>query len=172
MAIRGFDRETLHRAESPGRWSPAQVIRHLADVELVYAVRIRLAAAESDPVLPGFAQNDWVARLGEVDADESLSILGMLRRTTIRLVRGLGSEALARSGRHPEFGRMTVDEMLKRMSSHDTRHLAQIARTLKLTAPGIDPDALRHEGMVAHRPRSLEAGERAREGDGGRDAGG
>ena len=155
VAIRGLDSATLHRAEAPGRWSPAEVIRHLADLELVYAVRIRMAIAESDPLLPALAQTDWMMHLGEIDVEESLSLLGVLRRSTVNLVRRLGPAVLGRGGRHPEFGGLTVEEMLQRIASHDTRHVAQIERTVRLIAPGIDPDAERHEGVVAAHMRDV-----------------
>lgn len=148
-AIRGLDREALLSPEGPGRWSAAQVVRHLADVDLVWASRIRMAIAESDPLLPTFAQRAWIDRLGEVDVDEAVSTIELLRRTTLRIVREGGMELLERTGRHPEFGSMTILDMLERIASHDERHLAQIARIRGLVAPDAVEEAIRLDGVVA-----------------------
>jgi uncharacterized damage-inducible protein DinB len=148
-AIRGLDREALMRTEAPGRWSAAQVVRHLADVDIVYASRIRLAIAEDDPVIPALAPNSWIDRLGAIDVDEAVSTIELLRRTTLRIVRDGGTEVLSRTGRHPEFGTMSVLDMLERMASHDERHLAQIARIRATVAPDAVEDAVRLDGVVS-----------------------
>jgi len=148
-AIRGLDRQELQRPEGPGRWSAAQVVRHLADVDLVYALRIRMAIAESDPALPSFAQNAWIERLGAIDVDEAVSTIELLRRTTLRLVFEGGTELLQRTGRHPEFGSMSVLDMLERIAAHDERHLAQIARIRRSVAPDAVEETIRLDGVVS-----------------------
>ena len=132
-----------------GRAQLYQVIRHLADIELVYAVRIRMAIAQDDPAYPPIEQNAWIERHGAIDIDEALSLLGLLRRTTLRLVRNAGPGALHRTGRHPTFGTMTVLDMIERMASHDQKHLRQIARIRAVVAPDAVAELLRHDGMIA-----------------------
>ncbi|MFA6957765.1 MAG: DinB family protein [Thermoanaerobaculia bacterium] len=148
-AIRGLDREALLKPEGPDRWSAAQVVRHLADADLVYAARIRMAIAESEPLLPTFAQRAWIDRLGDIDVDEAVSTIELLRRTTLRIVREGGMELLERMGRHPEFGSMTILDMLERIALHDERHLAQISRIRGLVAPDAVDEAIRLDGVVA-----------------------
>lgn len=148
-AIRGLDQEALSRPEGEGRWSVAQVVRHLADGDVVYASRIRLAIAEDDPALPAFAPNGWIDRLGAIDIDEAVSTVELLRRTTLRIVREGGTKVLHRTGRHPEFGTMSVFDMLERIASHDERHLAQIARIRGTVAPDAIEESIRLDGVVA-----------------------
>ncbi|MBA3555593.1 MAG: DinB family protein, partial [Gemmatimonadales bacterium] len=40
--VRGLADPVLRRAEAPGKWSVIEVLQHLADTEMVYAVRGRL----------------------------------------------------------------------------------------------------------------------------------
>jgi hypothetical protein len=47
---------------------------------------------------------------------------------------------LARTGTHPDFGRVTLGELLATWAVHDASHLAQIARVLaKHAGPGVGP---------------------------------
>lgn len=39
-------------------------------------------------------------------------------------------DVLAREGRHPEFGAVTLEQLLATWVTHDHAHLAQIARVL------------------------------------------
>jgi hypothetical protein len=54
LAIHGIDATDLARPESEGKWSVADVLAHLGDLELIYAVRIRtiLAGAGGETPLP------------------------------------------------------------------------------------------------------------------------
>jgi hypothetical protein len=65
------------------------------------------------------------------------------------LVRSLGPAALARPGRHPQVGDVTVRDILHEWVHHDRDHLAQLtALTQRLVWPGMgnarrfsEPDA-------------------------------
>ena len=46
----------------------------------------------------------------------------------VSFVARLNEEEMARSGRHPHAGPMTVHEAIERMATHDAKHLAQIER--------------------------------------------
>ena len=39
---------------APGKWSPAEIVCHLADCELVFAFRLRQTLAEDAPVIQPF----------------------------------------------------------------------------------------------------------------------
>lgn len=43
---------------------------------------------------------------------------------------GLGPDMLARTGRHPRFGEVTLGQLLATWVTHDLAHLAQIARVM------------------------------------------
>lgn len=52
-AAAGMSHEGSRTPEKPGKWSVQQVVRHLADSELVYGYRIRLIVAAEHPAIPG-----------------------------------------------------------------------------------------------------------------------
>jgi hypothetical protein len=48
-----------------------------------------------------------------------------VRRESVKLVRSLRPDQLARGGVHPQVGRLTVDELLHEWVHHDGNHLRQ-----------------------------------------------
>jgi hypothetical protein len=127
----GLSSEQLTRAEAAGKWSIADVIAHLSDLEMVYAVRIRtiLAGAGGDTPLPVLAQNEWVERVHRREPlAELLEQLWFHRTMNLALFERLSDEELSRSGIHPDYGRLTIGDAAGRIERHDARHLAQIER--------------------------------------------
>src|SRR5438445_13814169 len=59
-AIAGLSPAQLDRPEGPGKWSIAQVIRHLADSEVVCGWRLRLVLSQDRPAVTGYDQDQWV----------------------------------------------------------------------------------------------------------------
>lgn len=166
LAIHGIAEEDLRRPEAEGKWAVADVIAHLADLELVYAVRIRtILSGSGNAPLPALAQEAWVERVHRREpVAELLEQFWFDRRRNLALVERLGEEELARSGDHPQYGTMTIPMAMERIFRHDARHLAQIERiktALGLTASD-QPDV---RGVVAgapHDDRSPGPGVRVR----------
>ena len=80
--------EKLTTPEAPGKWSIAQVLRHLADSDVVWGWRMRLILAQDRPAITGFDQDLWAERLDYAHADpnESLETFAILRRDNLRLI--------------------------------------------------------------------------------------
>jgi tRNA-binding protein len=128
--IAGCSAHDLNWTTSPGRWSIAQIVAHLADAEIVGAYRFRMILAAPGTPLQAFDQNDWARELkyDGRDAAASLALFTALRTAQLALWRGLGDEELERYGMHAERGRESVRDLLGLYAGHDLNHLAQIAR--------------------------------------------
>jgi uncharacterized damage-inducible protein DinB len=126
----GMSDADLRRPEKEGKWSVHDVVAHLADLELVYAVRIRtILAGAGDAPLPALAQNAWVERVHRREPlSELLDQLAFDRRRNIALAERLRGDELTRSGQHPEYGAITIPMALERLKNHDAKHFAQIER--------------------------------------------
>jgi DinB superfamily len=121
----------LTKPEREGKWSVADVVAHLGDLELVYAVRIRtiLAGAGGETPLPVLAQNHWVEHVHRREPlAELLEQFAFHRRMNLALLERLSEEELSRSGVHPDYGRISVRDAYGRIERHDEKHLAQIER--------------------------------------------
>jgi quercetin dioxygenase-like cupin family protein len=98
---------------------------------MVYAVRIRtiLAGAGGDAPLPSLAQDEWVERVHRREpVSELLEQFWFHRRMNVTLLERLSPEERARTGVHPQYGSMSIDDAFERIERHDAKHLAQIER--------------------------------------------
>ena len=71
---------------APGKWTIRQIVRHLADTEIVVGMRLRQIVAEDKPTLVPFDQDAWAAHVGysQADAFDSLRRFQSLRDDTAR----------------------------------------------------------------------------------------
>src|SRR5881397_4050037 len=57
-AVSGLPEETL-RYKPPGKWCILEILGHLADMEIMYAYRMRQILADKKPVIAPIDQNEW-----------------------------------------------------------------------------------------------------------------
>lgn len=129
-AVEGLGETQMSVPEAPSRWSIRQVVRHLADSDLIWAWRLRLVLAQDRPPITGYDQDAWAQRLGyEQDpAAESLEEFTVVRRGNLRVLGRAKPEDLQRVGIHAERGEESVEHMMKLYAAHDLLHLRQIER--------------------------------------------
>jgi hypothetical protein len=116
----------IDRSPAPGKWSPREIVAHLADTELVFSVRIRHALAEPAHVIQPFDQDDWATRYAAYDAPTAAASFAAIRRWNVALVSRLTEADLARPLTHPERGAMTLRTIVETMAGHDGNHLRQL----------------------------------------------
>jgi len=136
-AVSGLPDKTLRYKPAPHKWCILEVLGHLADIEVVYAYRIRQMLADKKPVIAPMDGDDWARNLGytETPPAELVALYGLNRHSTLRLLRRLKPPDLAKSAFHPELQReVTVAEMIEKMSGHGGGHLQQIERLKKESA--------------------------------------
>ncbi len=129
-AIDGLTPAQLRQPEADGKWSIAQVLRHLADSEVVWGWRMRLILSHDRPTITGFDQDLWADRLHYADSDpaEALEAFRVLRRDNIRLLERATPEDMQRVGVHAERGEESVAHLHRLYAGHDLAHLRQIDR--------------------------------------------
>ncbi len=120
-----------------GKWSPAEILGHLLDIEWVIGFRARTIFCDDHPTLMPMEQDLWVTRqlYCERPANETLELFRCVRRATVDFWKRLPSEALSRTGHHEE-ARMEISLDLFRsiQAGHDLYHLDQMERYLTITA--------------------------------------
>lgn len=130
---RGLSKSQLAQREAPGKWSINHVLRHLADSDIVWGWRMRMALAHDRPPITGYDQDAWADRLGygEADAEESIREFGVLRAGNLRLLKNATPDDMNRVGVHSERGEESVAHMMKLYAGHDLLHLNQMERIKK-----------------------------------------
>ncbi len=102
-------------------------ICHVLDIEVDgYQLRIRRTLNESNPLLPSL-DTDALARdrhYGQQDAIAVLQKFRDARTETLRLVRSLSAEQLARPAQFEGYGPVTLRGLLHYLCSHDQQHLS------------------------------------------------
>lgn len=114
----------------PGKWNIKQITAHVADTEIVAAVRFRRIIAEENPTLEAFDQNAWADRLDYTKrkSSHSLEMFRRVRLNNYELLRGLPAEAFGRTGNHTERGVVTLLDLVKIFAGHPESHALQIRR--------------------------------------------
>ena len=126
LAAIGPDRHSAPIA--PGKWSPAEIVSHLADCEVAFGWRLRQILAEDSPLLQPFDQDKWAATYGGITAESALAAFSALRAWNLQLIRKALPVAADRAGTHPERGRVTFKTIVETMAGHDLNHLGQLTR--------------------------------------------
>jgi hypothetical protein len=136
-ALAGLSDDALRARPIPGKWSALEIAAHVADSELVGATRIRLVLGGDQPPLPGYDQDRWSRSLGYQAFDSprlehTLALFTVLRETTLPWLAHATAADWSRTGVHPEYGPVTLRNLLELYADHSERHIEQIATRREL----------------------------------------
>ena len=119
--------------EGPDTWSPIDIVGHLIDGEETdWMVRARLIVAQGGSRrFEPFDRERHRANNGKRLAD-LLERFADLRARNLRDLAALrlGATQLQLTGEHPEFGDVTLEQLLATWVVHDLGHIAQVARVM------------------------------------------
>ena len=126
----------LSTAPAPGKWSPAQIIAHLADCELAFGFRLRQTLAQDPTRHPGeaphtiqpFDEDRWAPSYDKITADQALAAFTALRAWNLILIRNAPKTAANIPVTHPERGPMTFQTIVETLAGHDINHLQQLRK--------------------------------------------
>lgn len=124
--------EALKWRPAPGKWSVHEVVVHCADSETNAAMRIRFLLAEQDPVIAGYDQDSWAAKLDYHAHPMHLALqtVEAVRANTAALLGRLQAADFDRRGRHTESGPYGVDDWLRIYAGHLHGHAQQVTRNV------------------------------------------
>ncbi len=123
-----------HTSEGPNTWSPFDVLAHLIDNEETnWMVRARIILAQG-----ANRRFEPLERVGHPGSGEEKDLEGLLDRFTQLRARNLsdvkslhlGDAQLKLTGVHPEFGSVTLAQLLSTWVVHDLGHIGQIVRVM------------------------------------------
>ena len=132
--LTGLPESWLNANEGPETWSPFDIVGHLIQGEKTDWIPRAKQILEVDSSVP-FEPFDRFAQFRESQGrslDGLLEEFSDLRRRNLDELANLnlGEAELALRGEHPEFGPVTLRQLLATWICHDYSHLGQIARVL------------------------------------------
>ena len=124
--VDGLGSAGLQRSLAPGKWTAAQILVHLAQVETMFQARLRLGLATPGIALQPFDQDDFMRTGGTDDRRAALEGYIGLRRFALPLIDRLTAAELATPMRHADYGDVSVGWLLAWCAGHERRHLKQL----------------------------------------------
>lgn len=130
----GLPDQWTHVDEGEGTWSVREVLAHLIhgeNADWMPRVRHLMEWGDHKP-FPPFDRTSGFAERRERPMEQLVDEFGVLRVASLASLAALNltSTDLAREGRHPEFGRVTLAQHLATWVAHDLTHLSQIVRVM------------------------------------------
>lgn len=134
--LTGLEWSWLDRNDGPGTWSAYDIVGHLIEAERHnWVPRIRTILSHGTERT--FAPFDREAMLGRSrePVEDLLTRFQAARRDSLTALAELQLTAddLARRGSHPEFGEVTLGQVVAAWVAHDLTHTAQIGEVLART---------------------------------------
>lgn len=111
-----------------GKWSVRQIMAHLADSEIVGAMRFRQVIAEDQPKLYAYDQELWARNLdyAKRKPSHSLETFRRIRTENYDLLKDLPEPAYARTGIHSERGPQSLLDLVRTYADHGENHARQL----------------------------------------------
>ena len=132
--LSGLPPEWIDATEGPDTWSPYVIVGHLIHGERTdWIPRAKIILAQGDE--RRFTPYDRFAQFQESKGKSLADLLNEfadLRARNLETLTGwnLSDEQLALQGVHPEFGPVTMRQLLATWVGHDLGHIAQTARVM------------------------------------------
>ena len=132
--LSGLSLEWTGATEGPDTWSPYVIVGHLIHGERTdWIPRAQIILAQRPE--RRFEPYDRFAQFRESEGKslaELLDEFAQLRAGTVAMLVGwdLTDAQLQLEGEHPEFGRVTLRQLLATWVAHDLSHVAQAARVM------------------------------------------
>ena len=132
--LEGLPQSWIDAAEGPEEWSPFVIVGHLIHGERtdwIPRARIVLEQGQARAFTPFDRFAQFEASRGKPLSNllDEFSALRAENLSTLTAWR-LTEEQLGLEGRHPDFGAVTLRQLLATWVAHDLGHIAQVARAM------------------------------------------
>ena len=127
--INTLPNDLLTRPPATGEWSALNCLQHLMDAERQnFPVRFRAFMAGQDFV--AFDPNQQHADSESQTPEQLVTEFAQERQKSLALLKNVTDDDLRRTAQHPQFGTVTLAQMLHTWAAHDLMHTVQAERAL------------------------------------------
>jgi hypothetical protein len=131
--LSGLSEQWVMSDEGPATWSSYQVVGHLTHVEecdWIDRTRVILEHG-ADHVFDPVDREAGFLRFDGWSLDDLLDRFASVRRSNLASLDALvGDHELRQKGTHPDFGEVTLSELLSTWVVHDLNHVGQVVKTM------------------------------------------
>jgi hypothetical protein len=130
--FRNIDAADWDRALAPDRFTPREVLAHLADWEPIMLDRMKLAVNSPGATLQAYDEVKMAEEHGYRSSDppEQLALWKERRAVTAAWVKAVRPEDWQKAAHHPERGRQSVEDLANLIVCHDLYHIEQLSASL------------------------------------------
>lgn len=116
----------------PGRFTPREVIAHLADWEPIMLARIHTAVNSPGAKIESYDEGAMAVEhdYAHSDVREQLRKFAADRMQTVAFVRSLTKDDWGKTAVHPERGEQTALDLAHLLNGHDTYHIEQLLHSV------------------------------------------
>jgi hypothetical protein len=131
--IKGVPTAKLRKRPAPEKWSVAEILAHLADVEIVIGWRMRSILGDPGTHVQAYDQNAWVTagHYEKRDPHKSIELHRVVREANLALVKSISPAQWKHFGQHAERGQESIEHIVRMVAGHDINHVLQIERILE-----------------------------------------
>jgi hypothetical protein len=119
--------------EGDDTWNPREVVGHLIHGERTdWIPRIRMVLDQQPGPFPTFDRTAHLTSFAGVPLGELLAIFARERADSVNalVAMRITPEQLELTGTHPEFGRVSLRQLIATWVTHDYSHLSQVTRVM------------------------------------------
>ena len=126
-AVAGLTEAQLDTEYRPGGWTVRQVVHHVPDSHMNSFMRFKWGLTEDVPTIKTYDEARW-AELPDAAAavEVTLALLEALHERWVLLLRAMTDADYAREIEHPEWGRLTLGQLLELYGWHCRHHVAHV----------------------------------------------
>jgi len=128
---RALEGVTVQQAEvhpAPGKWNLREIVAHLADCEIAWSWRLRIAYEKDRAEMQPFDQDPWAKMYGQYTMEMAKATFYALRAWNVAFVAGLSEADKRKAIFHPERGEETLWTLVEIMAGHDLHHLKTLEK--------------------------------------------
>ncbi len=130
--VKSIPTAKMRKRPAPDKWSVAEILAHLADVEIVVGWRMRSILGAPGTPIQAFDQDAWVmaGHYAKRDPRESIEQHRVVREANLALLKSLSADQWKQYGQHAERGQESIERIVAMIAGHDVNHIRQIERIL------------------------------------------
>ena len=127
-----IDTSRLDTPTPPGRFTPRQVIAHLADWEPILLGRLKQAVTNPGSTVAAYDEGERATEkgYGGMDVGEQLKVFAAARKDTVSYLESLSEDDMKKTAIHPERGPFSAQDLAFMIIGHDMYHVEQLTQAM------------------------------------------